>query len=84
MDAGFPAALAAVTKADGSTVGVAVGKGNDAEDEGEGRFFLAWRVGGVGVGKRLDVGEIYLLAHGVLRCVVPLVGIALSAVAIFA
>ena len=27
-DAGFPAALAAVTKADGSTVGVAVGKGN--------------------------------------------------------
>ena len=28
VDAGFPAALAAVTKADGSTVGVAVGKGN--------------------------------------------------------
>ena len=28
VDGGFPAALAAVTKADGSTVGVAVGKGN--------------------------------------------------------
>ena len=28
VDAGHPAALAAVTKADGSTVGVAVGKGN--------------------------------------------------------
>ena len=42
---------------------IAVGEGDDAENEGASRRFLTGRVVGVFIGKRLNALEIYVLAH---------------------